>query len=85
MFPGCQLRRLPQLLARTATKVNMLSSLPLYMEGEVVKGFGRGSKELGCPTGNCIILCFNSNILYSDYLHSSYAQGYLTGKLFYEL
>lgn len=25
--------------------------LPYYMNGEIVKGFGRGSKELGCPTG----------------------------------
>jgi len=25
---------------------------PYYVEGEVVKGFGRGSKELGIPTGN---------------------------------
>ena len=24
---------------------------PLCVEGEVVKGFGRGSKELGIPTG----------------------------------
>lgn len=31
---------------------NMSSSvLPLFIQGEVVKGFGRGSKELGCPTG----------------------------------
>ena len=26
--------------------------LPLFIRGEVVKGFGRGSKELGCPTAN---------------------------------
>ena len=24
---------------------------PFHLEGEVVKGFGRGSKELGIPTG----------------------------------
>ncbi|KAF9813900.1 hypothetical protein SFRURICE_008055 [Spodoptera frugiperda] len=26
--------------------------LPLFLEGEVAKGFGRGSKDLGCPTAN---------------------------------
>lgn len=25
---------------------------PCFVEGTVVKGFGRGSKELGCPTAN---------------------------------
>ena len=25
---------------------------PIFVEGEVVKGFGRGSKELGIPTAN---------------------------------
>lgn len=25
--------------------------LPFYVSGEIVKGFGRGSKELGIPTG----------------------------------
>lgn len=29
----------------------MSSKLPHFAEGEVVKGFGRGSKELGIPTG----------------------------------
>jgi riboflavin kinase len=28
------------------------SVLPLFIRGTVVKGFGRGSKELGCPTAN---------------------------------
>ncbi|GBP38840.1 Putative riboflavin kinase [Eumeta japonica] len=31
----------------------MVSSFfPIYLEGEVVKGFGRGSKDLDCPTAN---------------------------------
>ncbi|XP_016987137.1 putative riboflavin kinase [Drosophila rhopaloa] len=30
----------------------MLSQLPLYASGEIVRGFGRGSKELGIPTAN---------------------------------
>lgn len=29
-----------------------MPQLPLFLEGEVVKGFGRGSKDLGCPTAN---------------------------------
>lgn len=24
---------------------------PVYLEGWVTRGFGRGSKDLGCPTG----------------------------------
>lgn len=27
------------------------SPYPIYLEGWVERGFGRGSKELGCPTG----------------------------------
>jgi len=29
-----------------------VSSLPVYFQGEVIKGFGRGSKQLGIPTAN---------------------------------
>lgn len=30
----------------------ILQKLPHYCKGEIVKGFGRGSKELGIPTAN---------------------------------
>lgn len=30
----------------------MTTSLPYYTSGEVIKGFGRGSKQLGIPTAN---------------------------------
>ncbi|KAH8369471.1 hypothetical protein KR009_011989 [Drosophila setifemur] len=30
----------------------MVSQLPVYVGGEIVRGFGRGSKELGIPTAN---------------------------------
>jgi len=29
---------------------------PVYSKGIVIKGFGRGSKDLGIPTGNIIKL-----------------------------
>ncbi|XP_050297494.1 riboflavin kinase [Anthonomus grandis grandis] len=30
----------------------VIRSLPYFTKGVVIKGFGRGSKELGCPTAN---------------------------------
>lgn len=30
---------------------------PYFFEGTVVSGFGRGSRELGCPTGD-FVFCF---------------------------
>ncbi|CAF1204379.1 unnamed protein product [Adineta ricciae] len=30
----------------------MTSALPYFTRGTIVRGFGRGSKELGCPTGS---------------------------------
>ncbi|KAH8419030.1 hypothetical protein KR222_000993 [Zaprionus bogoriensis] len=30
----------------------MLHLLPIFVSGEIVRGFGRGSKELGIPTAN---------------------------------
>jgi len=35
----------------------MLKHLPIYACGEIVRGFGRGSKELGIPTGECMCVC----------------------------
>lgn len=32
-------------------RATMKSRLPYFAVGTVVKGFGRGSKELGIPTG----------------------------------
>lgn len=31
------------------------SALPYFERGEVVKGFGRGSKEIGVPTGTLLL------------------------------
>lgn len=31
---------------------SIMKTLPHYAKGEVIKGFGRGSKELGIPTAN---------------------------------
>lgn len=36
---------------RVAFTVAGMKSLPYFCRGEVVRGFGRGSKELGIPTG----------------------------------
>ncbi|XP_074876915.1 riboflavin kinase-like [Buteo buteo] len=38
------------------------SCLPAFCRGEVVKGFGRGSKELGIPTGERVVENFPSDI-----------------------
>ena len=35
-----------------------VSCFPYFSRGEVVKGFGRGSKELGIPTGELGISLF---------------------------
>lgn len=33
------------------SSAHILNGTPLFVQGKVVKGFGRGSKELGIPTG----------------------------------
>lgn len=40
--------------------------LPYYCAGEIVKGFGRGSKDLGCPTG-IFVISFSSRIYWFDF------------------
>jgi riboflavin kinase len=42
------------------------SPYPIYLKGPIIKGFGRGSKELGIPTG-IFHLILPSDIL-SQYL-----------------
>ncbi|XP_069817923.1 riboflavin kinase [Dendropsophus ebraccatus] len=37
---------------KRAARAGVMSALPYYCSGEVVRGFGRGSKELGIPTAN---------------------------------
>uniref|UniRef100_A0A8C5MQL1 Riboflavin kinase n=1 Tax=Leptobrachium leishanense TaxID=445787 RepID=A0A8C5MQL1_9ANUR len=39
-------------LRKRRAKDHTMNGLPFYCQGEVVKGFGRGSKELGIPTAN---------------------------------
>src|SRR5579862_474973 len=34
---------------------------PIYLKGPVIKGFGRGSKELGIPTGTIYVLRPNTS------------------------
>ncbi|XP_049884991.1 putative riboflavin kinase [Pectinophora gossypiella] len=48
------MRPLRELVALVFAKVAAMSPppLPQFLQGEVVKGFGRGSKQLGCPTAN---------------------------------
>ncbi|KPP76933.1 riboflavin kinase-like, partial [Scleropages formosus] len=41
-----------RLLANGANIIIMMRSLPYFCRGEVIRGFGRGSKELGIPTAN---------------------------------
>eukprot|EP01117_Protostelium_nocturnum_P014463 TRINITY_DN5503_c0_g1_i1.p1 TRINITY_DN5503_c0_g1~~TRINITY_DN5503_c0_g1_i1.p1 ORF type:complete len:195 (+),score=66.24 TRINITY_DN5503_c0_g1_i1:66-587(+) len=36
--------------------------LPFFMKGKVIHGFGRGSKQLGCPTANLPIEGYNECI-----------------------
>jgi len=36
----------------TSIVKSIMKTLPHYAKGEIVKGFGRGSKELGIPTAN---------------------------------
>jgi len=37
---------------KSSSVEEIMACLPFYTQGEIVKGFGRGSKELGIPTAN---------------------------------
>ena len=58
MLSACALRVTTRQIGRlTSLHTGMSSSasqFPHFAYGEVVKGFGRGSKELGIPTGEFI-------------------------------
>lgn len=43
---------MPNLARGRSAGVTCNVDFPLFFEGDVIKGFGRGSKELGCPTAN---------------------------------
>lgn len=45
----------------------MTEKLPYFTEGEVVKGYGRGSKELGIPTGKAIFCVQLTLVDYHDH------------------
>jgi hypothetical protein len=38
------------------------SPYPIYLKGPAIKGFGRGSKELGIPTGISLHVCTDKPI-----------------------
>ena len=40
---------------KSSSVEEIMACLPFYTQGEIVKGFGRGSKELGIPTGRFMI------------------------------
>lgn len=44
----------------TRTNKMLVKHLPYYATGTVVNGFGRGSKELGIPTGNAILFIYET-------------------------
>lgn len=39
--------------------MQLVKGLPHFAVGPIVKGFGRGSKELGIPTGTIYLEIFN--------------------------
>ena len=58
-----------------------MKGLPYFCRGEVIRGFGRGSKELGIPTGKeasmLTVTPISSSVLASLYIHKvrSYSMG----------
>src|SRR5271156_4580186 len=55
LFP--EIQKFPNFMSRPTERPSIVgpespeSPYPIYLKGPVIKGFGRGSKELGIPTG----------------------------------
>ena len=49
-------------IIRTARSFAKMTALPYFTRGKVVKGFGRGSKELGIPTGMLVFLSMGKGV-----------------------
>ena len=47
----CACRKVLTVLRGTMSTSETVSCLPYFTRGEVVTGFGRGSRQLGIPTG----------------------------------
>lgn len=52
----------------SSTEQTEATGLPFYASGLVVKGFGRGSKDLGIPTGQYEYVFKGNIIILNDYL-----------------
>mmetsp|Transcript_36702 Transcript_36702/g.79330 ORF Transcript_36702/g.79330 Transcript_36702/m.79330 type:complete len:213 (+) Transcript_36702:81-719(+) len=50
--PSYSIEKKPASAASPASMHDVRSIAPVKISGEVIKGFGRGSKLLGCPTAN---------------------------------
>ena len=54
------LLRKRRIIIRGLRRSSSIAMKPIYAQGTVIKGFGRGSKELGIPTGFLALHVINS-------------------------